>query len=205
MARVAQRFIPLRIDIDTNQDLVIKYGIKAIPAVVIITANGDIIWQRRDYTSANAHLKLLKAIPNDITTINKAIKPILQKDIQLQTLANLGKAYQHIGATIDNKKFKNRFFKLSNHYFKLAQKEKGSKEAKQELVLLSILNDVYKGNTKKAQKKLAKVKESNNKSHLKELKHFIRAYSYKYMGEEAALEKEKEQISNVDYLMQLEK
>jgi len=204
IATVVNKFIPFKVDVDSNQDIALKYGIKGIPTIILITANGDVIWKKTDFSNASVYLDFFKTLPDDIALINEKIAPILAKDKNSQAYLDLGLAYQKIGIQQANKKLKNVFLKFSNTYFKKANK-KGSTEAfTDKIALLSILNEAYKGNVKKARKKLSKANDEKYSPALKEMQEFILAYCYKCEGAISQLANSKEKITDENYLAQLE-
>lgn len=204
VSEVAHKFIPFKVDVDVNQDLAVKYGIKEIPTVILITANGDVVWKKSDFSSAKVYLDFFKTLPDDIALLNEKITPILEDSKNSQAYLELGMAYQKTGIQLDNKKLKNAFLKLSTLYFKQASKKDSADELTEKTALLGILNEAYKGNVKKVRKKLGKMKTANLNEELQELKQFIVAYCYKCEGDKAQLASSKAEITNTQFLTQLE-
>jgi len=200
---VADKFIPLKVDIDVQQDLAIKYGIKAIPTVVLMTANGEVIWKKTDFTSAVPYLKVLQDIPDDIIVVNETLAPIMNKESDIAAYIKVGKAFQEIGVTLPNKTLKVAFLRWSNSYYKLAKKASGATDLVKQAELLTVLNDAYRGNAKKARKKLAKLNISVANTELLELAQFIKAYCFKCEGELTELDKMKDEFTNEKYIAQL--
>ncbi len=204
ISKVTDKFIPMKVDIDIQKELAVKYGVKAIPTVILMTATGDVIWQKTDFSSASAYLKILEALPNDIEIINSALAPIMRKEASIETFIEVGKAFQETGITLTNKTLSGAFLRWSNTYYKRAKKKGGSKTLIQQTELLSVLNDAYRGNIKKVRKKLAKLKVDEESVELKELTQFIRAYCYKCEGDQAKVDKMKAQLNTEAYIAQLE-
>ena len=105
---------------------------------------------------------------------------------------------------MENKKLSNAFLKLSNLYLKQANKKGGIAGITETTTLLSILNEAYKGNVKKVRKKLGKIKETELTDTQQELAQFIRAYCYKREGDKEQLASSKAEITNAQFLTQLE-
>lgn len=204
IATVANKFIAFKVDVDLNRDLALKYGIKGIPTVLLITTNGDIVWKKSNFSTAKTYLDFFKTLPNNITVLNEALTPILANKKNGQTYLNLGLAYQEMGIRLDNIKLKNAFLKLSNIYFKQANKKENAEEFSNKIALLNILNEAYKGNIKKARKKLSKANNLKLSPSLIEMQEFIIAYCYKYEGDISQLASSKEKITDEHYLAQLE-
>lgn len=200
---VADNFVAFKVDVDIHQDLALKYGVKAIPTVILMTAKGDVIWKKTDFSSATAYLKYLKAIPKDISHLNQALTPLLQENESIENFIAVGNAFQQMGMEIEDKTFKAAFFRWSNTYYKLARKKGGNATLEEESALLSILNEAYKGNTKKVRKKLDKLKIDQENPKLVELTQFIRAYCAKCEGDDKIVNQIKTELTNEDYLAQL--
>jgi len=199
---VAHKFIPFKVDVDVHQNLALKYGIKGIPTVILITANGDVVWKKSDFSTEKGYLEFFKTLPDDIMVLNEKIAPILADKKDSQAYLDLGLAYQETGIQLDNRKLKNVFLKWSNVYFKQANKK--GEGLTQKTALLNILNEAYKGNVKKVRKKLGKINEDKLNPALKEMKAFILAYCYKCEGDKGQLASSKEKITDENYLAQLE-
>ncbi|MFK7981168.1 MAG: thioredoxin family protein [Saprospiraceae bacterium] len=204
ISEVAHKFIPFKVDVDVNQDLAGKYGIKGIPTVILITANGDVVWKKSDFSSAKVYLDFFKTLPEDISVLNEKITPVLMDNKNSQAYLDLGMAYQKTGIQLKNTKLKNAFLKLSNSYFKQANKKDSTGALTGKTALLSILNEAYKGNVKKVRKKLGKMKAASLDKELQELKQFIVAYCYKCEGDKVQLASSKAEITNTQFLAQLE-
>lgn len=204
MATVAHKFIPFKVDVDIHQDLALKYGIKGIPTVLLITANGDVVWEKSDFTMAKIYLDFFKTLPEDITNLNQKIAPILADKNNSTTYLELGVAYQKQGIQLTDKKMKNNFLKLSNLYLKRANKKDSNGEFGEHTALLNALNEAYKGKVKKVRKKLGKIKDTNLNKELQELRQFIVAYCYKCEGKKEQLASSKAEITNTQFLAQLE-
>lgn len=202
--KVKDKFVPMKVDIDIQKELAIKHGIKAIPTVILMTANGDVIWQKTDFSSASAYLKILEALPDDIELVNAALAPVMRKESSIETFIEVGKAFQETGITITNKTLSGAFLRWSNTYYKRARKKGGSEELVQQTELLAVLNDAYKGNTKKVRKKLGKIKVNEDNAELQELTQFIKAYCYKCDGDQTKVDKMKAQLTTEAYIAQLE-
>lgn len=199
----ANKFIPFKVDVDMHQDLAVQYGIKGIPTVLLITANGDVVWKKSDFSNADVYLDFFKTLPDNISQLNKKIAPMLTDKKDGAAYLDLGLAYQKTGMEMKNKKLKNAFLKLSNLYFKKANKKDDLANIAEQTVLLSILNEAYRGNVKKVRKKLGKVKDADLTDELQELKQFIVAYCYKCEGDDTKLASSKTAIKNEAYLAQL--
>ena len=67
---VKDRFVPLHIDVDDKQDKAIaaRYGIRGIPAVLIIDANGDVL-RRESFMSRLEMISFLKQHPSKDSSI----------------------------------------------------------------------------------------------------------------------------------------
>jgi thiol-disulfide isomerase/thioredoxin len=54
-----QNFVPVKIDIDSHQQIAIEYGVKAIPFVFIMDGNGKVLYKEMSYKDKNQVIDLL--------------------------------------------------------------------------------------------------------------------------------------------------
>ncbi len=54
-----QNFVPVQIDIDSNRELALKYGVNGIPFIFIMDGNGEVLHKEMSYKSKNEVLNLL--------------------------------------------------------------------------------------------------------------------------------------------------
>ncbi len=204
MQPLAENFVALRIDVDSDPGVARKYRATAIPKVVVADASGEIIWEMVGFGDAIDYLSVLQALPDEVSHLNKILRTILQKQEDSNTYYQLGLAYQKFGRETSNPSLKNAFLALSDQHFRQVSKKSNDEVLTHKAALYSILNDAYRRKPKQVMKQMARRKETYTDEALSELSHFIMAYCYKCEGDEENLRKEKKQLSNQEYLKQLE-
>ena len=158
MNKLADNFIFVKIDIDSNQDLAMKYGVNSIPYVMVTNILGNNLWEEIGYSgNNNIYLKIFSQNP-DVSQLNIKLVPFFKNDNTIADEFELGKSYQNLAKVQSKNGLKYSFLRLSNQCFKKVIKNKNgqSKEAE----LRTVLNLVYKGKSKKALSKLNKFSES---------------------------------------------
>ncbi|MEL4308188.1 thioredoxin domain-containing protein [Joostella sp. CR20] len=152
-------FIPLKVDIDTQTNLARRYGIKAIPNVYIMDANGEIVADSKGYMDKVELLNFLDDFVLNTSYVNKELVNYFQR----QNFANslrLAKRYIDYSLLVDDK-VKNNFFSVSNVYLDKANKMlENQPKFEEKIELLKMTIDVYRGNHKKVVRKLAKTDEA---------------------------------------------
>lgn len=184
----------LKADVDNKRTLAMKFGVRGIPDVIISDVLNNKLIHVVGYEIKTLY-DILQALPTDISDINKASLPFLQKKEKEADFIALGKAYQKVGHTISHKKLRASFLFMSDKYFKKVKKKYA------EIVSLNLLlNTVYRGKTKKIKSKLEKLSLTDKS---KEFQLFILASAEKEKGNTAEVDKLKKQITNKDYLEEL--
>ncbi|MEM6802503.1 MAG: thioredoxin domain-containing protein [Bacteroidota bacterium] len=200
------RFVLLKIDIDSNRDLAIKYGIRSIPRVMIITPNEDKLYDQSGFRNADPFLKTFKAYPEDMSGLGQAMMPFVKsKKTEAEDDYELASTLQNIGRLISDRIVAGAFLNLSNTYFKNAEKKAGDDNMKEMAMLSRLRNEVYKGKHKATLKKLQKLEGELDSEKSKELKEFIAAYCYKCEGNQKAVEEIKKNLTDEALLAELEK
>ncbi len=193
-AKLSERFVPLKIDIDSDRAMAMQYNAKSIPLVVLMTASGEVVWQQLGFSNANSFLRVLENIPENLGGLNaKLIEPGL-------TDFEIAEAYQAAGSAVGTSLGQD-LLDLSTRYFnKAARSDDPNVAALAELN--QILNFAYSGRYKKVMKKLEK-SEFPDTEEVNELKSFVEAFCYKCQGEEKKYEATVSEISNEEYLKKL--
>lgn len=201
MTQIADQFVPVKVDIDQNHALAGEYRINSIPRVIIVDVSGNVIWDKVGYRNANDYLEVLKNLPADIKALNESLLPFLQKKETEDDHLRLAYAYQQLGKKNAHYALKDAFFDESNKHFKKIRKMSNS-EVSETAELNLLLNDAYRGNYKRALKKLSKT-EISDEDDLQQLSKFIQAYCYKCKGEADLLEALLKDIHDEAYLSEL--
>ncbi|WP_369049282.1 thioredoxin family protein [Tenacibaculum sp. UWU-22] len=167
---VLNNFIPLKLDIDINHSLALKYNVKSIPYVFIIDSNGEVLFQRMSYMNEIQVIEILKKY----SYVTKLMQDELLSYYKNKTGDNaLQLAEKYLDYSIYVKdEVKKDFLRLGKDYlkktYKLYKKEGDSKKNKQRIDLLTdvyiaILQGDYTDALKKLNKKFDenKIEDSN--------------------------------------------
>lgn len=200
--QVAERFIPLKVDIDRERALAVEFGANAIPKVVIMDALGNVIWERIGYSRPQEYLEVLESLPAENPVLAKNIVPILEGEPAADEFASLARAYQGLGKNQDNFDLKRAFLDMSDKYYKQLLRDDISPELELTAEYKLLLNDAYRGKHKRVLRKLEKLSSGDHED-VQELEMFVQAYCYKCEGDEEKVSELIEQISNEAYLTEL--
>lgn len=200
--QVAERFIPLKVDIDRERGLAMEFGANAFPKVVVVDVLGNIIWERVGYSRPEDYLEILERLPAENPVLAKNIVPMLEEEPAADDFASLAGVYQKLGKEQEVLILQRNFLDISDKYYKKLLRENPSPELELIAEYELLLNDAYRGKHKRVLRKLDKISPGEYEQ-VQELKMFVQAYCYKCEGEEEKLSALMEHIKNEDYLMEL--
>ncbi|WP_425391305.1 thioredoxin family protein [Ekhidna sp.] len=195
MAAYNDKFVFLKVDVDQYSSLAMSYQANSIPKVVVIDPTGTVLWNEVGYRNSAPYFKILDNLPS-APLPSTDLGSIIRKENIESASFNVGAWYQKEGAKLEDPMLAKDFFELSDQYFKTASKsdkDQLAKEAEYNLVL----NYAYKGNIKKAMKKVEKMDETD-------MKNFILAYCYKCEGQDELMQKFSEKIESEELLARLD-
>lgn len=201
---ISDHFVTLKIDIDNNKALAMKYNVSSIPKVVVANVAGEPIIDKTGFSNSSEYMNILTKIPGNVSELNHALGPVLLDQKGDQINYQLALAYQELGRTIDHYLVKDAFLDKSNLYFKKVKGKDGDNNLVNLSELNQILNLAFRGKTKPVYKKLHKIDGTFSNSSTLELYHFIQAYCFKLDGDSKNFTIEKEKIKNEHYLSLLE-
>ncbi len=190
-----EKFVFLKIDVDNNKSLAMGYQANTIPKVVIIDPSGNILWNQVGYASAKPYFDVFRNMTSSEIP-SSDIKNYMEDNNKESAAFNIGLWYQKEGAKLEDKKLAVDFLNMSDNYLKTATKSANSDLAL-EADFNIVLNFAYKGNIKKAIKKVAKMDEAD-------MKNFILAYCYKCEGQNELMNKFSEKIQSEELLARLD-
>lgn len=195
---VSDKFVAVKIDVDYNRDLAMKYKATSIPKVIIIDPAGNIIWDQVGYSSSRPYLDVFEALPKNMASPS-AMQRALSDNDKMEDWEDIAIAYQKLGKNNKSVKLNHGFLDISDRYFKMVNKSSKDEQRAYLANLNMILNDAYRGRSKSALKQLSKLENDNS-----ELTNYIKAYCYMCNGETEEMKKYKRLISNPDLLAQLQ-
>ncbi|MEP1034101.1 thioredoxin family protein [Ekhidna sp.] len=196
MAAYADKFIFLKIDVDSNREIAMNYSANTIPKVVLMDASGEVIWEEIGFSSASIYRKIFEGFPSTPAP-SEHISKLVQKSADGNTYFSLGAWYQEASKETENVSLKKGILGVSDGYFKRSQKEAETEALAQEAEFNLILNHAYRGAYKKAMKKVDKMEEA-------EMKNFIMAYCYKCEGQTEKMQEFMDKITSKELLAQLD-
>jgi thiol-disulfide isomerase/thioredoxin len=204
LKKIAKNFIGLRINVDMDKATPTQYNVTGIPKVAIITATGEVIWEKQGFFQSGEYLKIFTSIPENIGDLNAKSLAAKENKKDMQALYSAGIEFLRIGITIKNDDLKNSFLVCSRDNFSKALKVSKDPVLTEEINLYSILNDVYMGKHQKALKQIEKIDKNTKNENSVQLMHLILAKCYKNAGDENNFQKEKQLIVNKEFISQLE-
>jgi thiol-disulfide isomerase/thioredoxin len=204
MKTLSSNFIGVKIDVDFNKSIAMNYSAQAIPKVVVALPSGEAIWENVGFSSADIYLKVLRALPDNLSLLFEDLNLIKEKEKDPVPYFDAGKEFQKVAKNITDENLQNKFLIQSAFYFRKADKFSNDPKFKQQIGLYSLLNDVYGGNPKKAMKSFQKAGFNKEDKEISELSHFILASCYKALNDNENFTKEKGFITKDEFLNQLD-
>lgn len=200
--KLSQKFIPFKINIDYNKELALKYGVKSIPHVVLVTADGEVVWQKTGFSSAKPYQDALENLPTTLKGLNSKLVQI-NKEYEEDKFFDIALSFQKLAGEA-SPDFKYSFYRLSDKYFKAISKESKKEDIIAFAEMNQLLNDAYMGKHSRALRKLDKIEVGEN-SDLKQFKYFIQAFCFKCDGNDEEFQLTKNEIKSEKYLAELNK
>ncbi len=201
-AKLSEKFVPFKINIDYNSELALRYGVKSIPHVVLATADGEVVWEKTGFSSSKPYKDALENLPTSLQGINSKLVEI-NKEYEEDKYFDIAISFQKLAGEA-SPDFKYDFYRLSDKYFKKISKESTKNEVIALAEMNQLLNDAYIGKHSRALRKLEKVEVGEN-SELKQFKYFIQAYCFKCDGNDEDYQLTKKEIKSEKYLAELDK
>ena len=176
---LSDNFIPVKIDFDTQKQLVARYGVKAIPMILILDAYGEVIYSSIGYKDKDHMKKILEEFSVNMVTIYPALDIYTKSQDNFNSNLRVAQKYQDVAYYL-KEEGKRSFLKQSSTYlnnaYKINKKGDTSEELSEKVGLLKILNSAYNERYKFVLKKLDKdfknVSDSNKSLYL-----FLRWYN----------------------------
>ncbi|WP_299890782.1 thioredoxin domain-containing protein [uncultured Lacinutrix sp.] len=153
-------YVPVKIDLDKNKSLALKYGVRGIPYVFIMDGNGKVIYQQMSYKPKNEVITLLNKYAISTQFLSQDLINYYKKD-SFSNAYRLAIKYQDFCVLL-NEDLRYKFIKASDSYFdeaKIALKKSGLKNKdrfSQKIKLYEIQKKIILNNSKKALKLLDK-------------------------------------------------
>lgn len=201
-------FVSVKIDIDSNKSLAMKYGVRGIPNVMILDSWGNTLHSSVGYKDKTEVSKMLKTYSINFSGINPAMQ-ILEKDSK-NVFSNMRVAqkFQNTSFVLEGE-VKRALLKRCNYYLKSSKKyaDKKDEALVEKIELLGLLNKSFSKKYKKVLKTLDKEfthpKPKNNS-----LYYFIKFYCYNNLEmideRDEALDLLKKEENNTAYMLKVD-
>jgi thiol-disulfide isomerase/thioredoxin len=173
MLSLKDKFIYLKVDIDSDLSMRQTYQANVIPKVIIIDPKGEIIWAETGFANSFPYLKNFSSFPDVRYNTEDFAKFIADND--RSAALPIGLWYQSIIDSMDENPFKNDFMNLSDLYLKIASKSDDQNIASVAESNL-VLNLAIRGKAKKAIKQAEGLEDGD-------FKNYILAYCYQCEGD----------------------
>jgi len=207
-ALIKQNFIPVKIDIDVEQSLAGQYNVRSIPMLILMDYEGESILTYTGYKGKDDLMEFISKIPTDAKGLYEKVAAHDAKQESYQTTKDMGVAMQLLSTQTTYEPLVKAFLTQSDKYFKKSIKVSASEDEKREATLLVTLNNVYRGNSKKAIKEVTENMEEYSTEPTQALAYFILAKAYKAATDDVNYEtyvaKLKEMESGTKYISMLE-
>lgn len=163
-----QNFVNMRVDGSTSNSEFIKYGIKSIPALIIIDANGNEYFRRNGYMQEKDIVDLLNTFPADMKA-SYASDYVAQKQPDAFNSHFLRARHYQVAARSAGGSIAGRLANTSSAALKDAHKvlsanAENPESLMERLALMEAENLLLKGRAKKALKAMVALGESFNDS-----------------------------------------
>lgn len=203
MKSLADRFVAVRIDVDVDKKTAFHYNAKAIPKVVIATANGDVLWEKTGFSTAEEYLRIFRSFPENVSQLYSRLENSENQTSDFRAQIEAAIELQRLAEAISASTLKNAFLNQSVSCFRKASKLGTSDGNKEEVELYLVLNDLYRGNAQKALKNYEKNFSAAASGENSDLARFVLASCYKGLNDEARYNEQKVLISNEKFLERL--
>lgn len=93
----SRKFFPVKIDFDKEKDLVRKYNVTALPYIVFTDSYGAELFHYEGFISAKTLTELVKALPGDVSEINRLNRILAKHKNNFEALEGMGKSLRAAG------------------------------------------------------------------------------------------------------------
>ncbi len=196
-------FVFLKVNVDVEQNFARRFNVSSIPHVAFATVNEDVIYEKVGFSHAEEYFKIMKQFPSKLEGLNVTMSPFINKSNTNADLFSAGVGFQSVAMQVADDQLNQRFFMISNDYYKKYVKTKDEHAKRAELLML--LNNTYLGKSKKVLTEIAEHGPEYYEADQAELRTFIMALCYKKLGDTEQMAKAKLSLKNDFFLTLLEK
>lgn len=155
MNKYRDKFIFLKVNIDTNKNFASRFNANIIPRIIVIDASYHKLCDKKGFKNPETYFNLLDNIPtapNELTLLLTDLSGSINKKIQ--SLYNLGKLYQEIAHKTKHQLIQSDIFKLSSSIFDKVISTNLSREWSVKASMQKMFNKSYQGKCRKVRKRI---------------------------------------------------
>lgn len=165
--KISQAYVPLKVDLDKRTTMARKYGVKAIPLVLIMDGNGEIIFKQIGYIDKKSLNRILKEYAVNTSFVRSAALNYYKHQDYASGM-RLAKKYIDYSQYLEEG-IQFEFLKLADNYLKNGEKmldknQSNYNNMKVKFALMEIQIDLYLDRVNRVTKKLEKDFEPSNMS-----------------------------------------
>jgi thiol-disulfide isomerase/thioredoxin len=200
---IADNFIGVKINVDYNPRIASSYSVNAIPTLVIAFFDGEVLWQTTGFSGASEFIEILSSLPANSMELYESINALKQNEKNPDQMLLTGIQFQKSGRNLKNISIRESFLIKAAYLFRKAEKTSQDTYFDQKADLYSILNEVLWNNPKKALKSIGKSEFNTEDKEISQLFHYVKASCFKMLQDEQNYQKEKDLITNENFLAEL--
>ncbi len=158
---ITKNFVPVKLDLEKNSRLAIKYNIRSIPNILIMNANGDVIYQSTGYLNEEDLKKLLLKFSLSTKFLKRQSLNYFKHKNYVTTL-RLADSYLDYSLFLKEEEPRRGFLNIANSYLKEAEKLLDKEQAnyevmKEKISLLNLVVDLHNYDFRKVNRKISKL------------------------------------------------
>lgn len=199
---IMENYVPLRVDFDTQQQLVNQYGVRGIPFVVIMDANGKVLHNNLGYTDKNQTLRVLERYRMN-TSFMQLETAYFNRQPSYSTALRLAQKYLDFSLYVEDPDLRKSVLMLTKEYLAetermLDSKQSNFKMVNQKIELLEANVDLYDGSYRKLERFLEKkIDEDELRKYNWGIYCFLNYCMYKEQGNEKMVKKWEEEMNQL--------
>lgn len=191
---VLENYVPLKIDFDTRRQLVDQYGVRVIPFVVIMDANGKVLYNKLGYTDKIQTLHFLEKYRLN-TSFMQLETAYFNRQPSYSTALRLAQKYLDFSLYVEDPEVRKNVLSLAKEYLSETEDLLDSEQAnytmmEQKIELLEANVDLYDGNYRKLGRFLEKkIDEEDLRKYNWGVYCFLNYCMYKEEGDQRNIQK----------------
>jgi len=165
--KISQSYVPLKVDLDRKTELARRYGVNAIPLLLVLDSSGELIYKKLGYMGQDELSRDLKKYAVNTSFMrNEALNYFKHRDYS--SGIRLAQKYIDFSQYLDES-IQYEFLQLANSYLRTGEKlldkdQSNYNNMKEKIDLMEIQIDLYENKMSRAERKLEKDFEVDNLS-----------------------------------------